>query len=446
MVDRLVVIGADAAGMSAAAQARRLQPYLEIVALEKGEWTSYSACGIPYVVGGEVAEVEDLVARTPQELRDQHKIDVRLHHEVLGIDAKERWVEVRDQLHHRTFRIDFDQLHVATGARPTRPDLPGIDGTGVYGVQTLDDAKVLLDRARTGRCDTVVVVGGGYIGLEMAEAFVRRGAAVTLVERGEQVMHTLDPDMAERLLAPMRGLGIDVRLGTRVTGFEPDRVHLGDESLEADLVVLGLGVTPNGELAGEAGAALGARGAIAVDPRQRTTIDGVYAAGDCATSHHIVSGRQVHVALGTVANKQGRVAGTNLGGGYARFAGVVGTAITKVCEVEVARTGLTEREVAAAGFEADSTTIESTTRAGYLPNSPTMALKMLAERGTGRLLGAQIVGGAGAGKRIDTIATALHARMRVDEVVDLDLAYAPPMGTTWDPVTLAARRLQGIRG
>jgi NADPH-dependent 2,4-dienoyl-CoA reductase/sulfur reductase-like enzyme len=441
MVERLVVIGADAGGMAAAAQARRLQPYLEIVALEKGGWTSYSACGIPYLIGGEVAEIDDLVALTPQELRDQHKVDVRLHHEALGIDAKERWIEVRDQLRQRSYRLEFDQLHVATGARPTRPELPGIDGASVLGVQTLDDAKALLDRARTSRCESVVVVGGGYIGLEMAEAFVRRGATVTLVEGGDHVMHTLDPDMAARLLEPMRGLGIDVRLGTKVTGFEPGRVHLGDDALAADLVVLGLGVTPNGELAGEAGVALGARGAIAVDPRQRTSLEGVYAAGDCATSHHIVSGRQVHVALGTVANRQGRVAGTNLGGGYARFRGVVGTAITKVCALEVARTGLTEREAATAGFETTTTTVESTTVAGYLPDPPSMALKMVAERGTGRLLGAQIVGGTGSGKRIDTVATALHARMRVDEVVDLDLAYGPPMGTVWDPVALAARRL-----
>jgi NADPH-dependent 2,4-dienoyl-CoA reductase/sulfur reductase-like enzyme len=441
MVERLVVVGADAAGMSAATQARRLQPYLEIVALEKGSWTSYSACGIPYLVGGEVDELDDLVARTPQELRDQHKIDVRLQHEVLGVDAEERWVEVRDQQRHRTFRLEFDQLHVATGARPTRPDLPGIDGVGVLGVQTLDDARELLDRARTSRCDSVVVVGGGYIGLEMAEAFVRRGAQVTLVEGYDQVMRTLDPDMAERLLPPMRGLGIDVRLRQEVTAFEPGRVHLGDGSIEADLVVLGLGVTPNSELLSQAGAAIGHRDAIEVDRRQRTSLDGVYAAGDCATSRHLVSGRQVHVALGTVANKQGRVAGTNLGGGYATFRGIVGTAVTKVCELEVARTGLTEHEAAVAGFDIATTTVESTVHAGYLPDPPNMIVKLLAERGSGLLLGGQIVGGRGAGKRIDTIATALHARLRVDEVAELDLAYAPTSGTVWDPIALAARRL-----
>jgi NADPH-dependent 2,4-dienoyl-CoA reductase/sulfur reductase-like enzyme len=440
MVERLVVIGADAAGMSAATQARRLQPYLEIVALEKGSWTSYSACGVPYLVGGEVARLEDLVVRTPQELRDQHKIDVRLQHEVLGIDARERWVEVRDQQRHRTFRLEFDQLHVATGARPTRPDLPGIDGVGVLGVQTLDDARELLDRARTSRCESVVVVGGGYIGLEMAEAFVRRDAKVILVEGNDELMHTLDPDMSERLLGPMRGLGIEVRLGAHVTAFEPGHVHLGDEQLDADLVVLGLGVTPNSEVLADAGAETGPRHAIVVDRRQRTTLEGVYAAGDCATSHHLVSDRLLHVALGTVANKQGRVAGTNLGGGYATFGGVLGTAITKVCSLDVARTGLTEREAAAAGFDVVSATVESTAHAKYL-DAPEMVVKLLAERGSGRLLGGQIVGGPGSGKRIDTVATALHARLRVDEVADLDLAYSPTTGTVWDPVALAARRL-----
>ncbi len=436
-----MVVGADAAGMAAASQARRLQPYLEIVALEKGSWTSYSACGIPYLVGGEVAELDDLVARTPQEHRER-RIDVRLHHEVKGIDPAAGHVEVRDHAKGRTFHLDYDQLLVASGARPVRPDLPGIDGPGIHGVQTLDDASALLEHVRIERCEEVVVIGGGYIGLEMAEAFVRHGSQVTLLEGAEHLMATLDPDMADRLLDPIRGLGITVRLGVRATGFEPGRVHLDDGTeVGSDLVILGIGVTPNAELAAEAGATTGHRGAIVVDRRQRTDVEGIWAAGDCCTSLHLVSGREVHVALGTVANKQGRVAGTNLGGGYARFPGLVGTAITRVCELDVARSGLTEREVAEAGLEADSTVVESTTRAGYLPDPPSMVVKLLAERGSGRLLGGQIVGGTGAGKRIDTIATALHAGLRVDEVADLDLAYAPPMGTVWDPVAIAARRL-----
>jgi NADPH-dependent 2,4-dienoyl-CoA reductase/sulfur reductase-like enzyme len=430
--------------MTAATSARRLDGSLDIVALERGGWTSYSACGIPYLVGGEVERIEDLVARTPEALRDEHRIDVRLHHEVVAVDLDARSLEVRDHARQRTFQLGFDLLHVATGARPTRPDLPGIDGEQVKGVQTLDDAKVLLDHARTSGCRSVVVVGGGYIGLEMAEAFVRWGAAVTLVESGPQLMNTLDPEMAALLVGPMARMGISVRLDSQVAGFEPGRVLLADgAALEAELVVLGLGVTPNGELAGSAGVALGVRGAIAVNRRQQTSVAGVYAAGDCATSTDRVSGRQVHIALGTVANKQGRVAGINLGGGYATFGGVVGTAATRVCSLEVARSGLTEKEVEAAGFDAVSATIESTTHAGYLPDAAPMTVKMVAERGTGRLLGAQIVGGPGAGKRIDIVATALFAGLTVHDVVELDLAYVPPLSSVWDPVAVAARVVAG---
>lgn len=439
---RLVVVGGDAAGMSAATNARRQADDLDIVVLERGSWVSYSACGIPYLVGGEVAAVDDLVARTPERLRAEHRLDVRLEHEVEEVDLAAGHVVVRDRARQRTFTLGFDLLHLATGARPTRPPLPGIDLPHVLGVQTLGDAQALLELARTSRCEHVVVVGGGYIGLEMAEAFLRWGARVALVEAAPQLMATLDPDLAARLVAPLAALGVAVHVGTGVAGFEPGRVLLdGGEVLPADLVVLGLGVTPNAQLAEAAGLELGARGAVAVDRRQRTSADGVFAAGDCATSHHRVSGRQVHVALGTVANKQGRVAGTNLGGGYATFAGVVGTAATRICSLEVARTGLTQREVAAAGFEAEWATIEATTHAGYLPDAEPITVRLGAERGSGRLLGAQIIGGQGAGKRIDTVATALHAGLDVQDVIDLDLAYVPPLSSVWDPVAAAARAL-----
>ncbi|MGE3620404.1 MAG: FAD-dependent oxidoreductase [Acidimicrobiia bacterium] len=440
-----MVIGADAAGMTAATQARRLQPYMEIVALEKGAWTSYSACGIPYLVGGEVAALDDLVVRTPQQFREQHRIDVRTRHEVTGIDLAARQVEVHDDLRQRTLTMGFDQLVVATGARPVRPDLPGLDGEDVLGVQTLGDAQRLLERARLTGARRVVVVGGGYIGLEMAEAFVRRGASVTLVEASDQVMGTLDPDVAGHLLGPMRSLGIDVRLGAAVEGVTPGEVATSAGPVPADLVVLGLGVRPNVELAAEAGVALGPTGAIAVDRRQATSAEGVWAAGDCAEAVHLVSGRAVNVALGTVANKTGRTAGINIGGGYATFPGVLGTAITKVCEIEVARTGLTERQATAEGFRPVATTIEATPRAGYLPDPGHMWVKLVAEHGTGRLLGGQIVGrtadGGPAAKRIDTLAMALHGRLTVADLLAADLAYAPPFSSVWDPLQQAARRL-----
>jgi len=439
MAERLVVIGGDAGGMTAATNARRMRNDLEIVAFERSTRVSYSACGIPYLVSGEVAEVDALVARTPREFREANRIDVRIEHEVVGIDLDRGQVEVHDQPHGRTFRIGFDHLLIGTGARPVRPDLPGIDDELVIGVQTLDDGVRLLAQAERSRCQRVVVVGGGYIGLEMAEAFVMWGAEVTLVDGGPHLMRTLDPDMAALVTKALERHSIEVRTGVTVTGFEPGAVHTADGRIPADLVVLGLGVTPNTELAEAAGIALGARGSIKVDRRQATSHERVWAAGDCAESFHLVSQRPVHVALGTVANRQGRVAGINIGGGYATFPGVVGTAITKVCSTEVARTGLTELEAARDGFRAIGTVIESTTRAGYVPDTAPITVKLVTEVGTGRLLGGQIVGGAGAAKRIDTLAMAVTAGITADELINVDLSYAPPFSPVWDPLATAAR-------
>jgi len=438
MSRRLAVIGGDAGGMAAATQARRTDPTLEIVALERGAFTSYSACGIPYAVSGLIGSLEDLVVRTPQQHRDRSRIDVRTGHEVMAIDVDARRLEVRDHTHNRTIQVPFDELLIGTGAAPVRPDLPGIDLPFVRGVQTLDDAAMLLHDAAATGCQRVVVVGGGYIGLEMAEAFVERGLRVAVIEKGPHVMATLDADMAAPIEAAMRGLGIDVQVGNGVTGFAGKVVETERGPVPADLVVLGLGVVPLSGLARDAGVRLGVKGAIRVDRRQRTSIDGVWAAGDCCESTHLVSGRRVHVALGTVANQQARVAGVNIGGGYAAFAGVLGTAITRICATEVARTGLSEREAADAGFDAVAATIESTTVAGYLPDAPPIKVKLLAEKGTGRVLGCQIVGGRGAAKRIDVVVTAITARFDVHELAALDLAYAPPFGPLRDPVAVAA--------
>ncbi|HEX2065052.1 MAG TPA: FAD-dependent oxidoreductase, partial [Acidimicrobiales bacterium] len=311
----------------------------------------------------------------------------------------------------------------------------------VHGVQTLEDGARLLDDAASADVGQVVVVGGGYIGLEMAEAFRRRGCpSVTVVERSPEVMPTLDPDMGGLVSEAMRRSGIEVRCGVAVTGFSPAEVHTEAGDLPADLVVLGLGVAPNAGLASGAGLATGPKGAVSVDSRQRTSAEGVWAAGDCCASHHLVSRRPVHVALGTVANKQGRVAGINIGGGYATFPGVVGTAATKVCSTEVARTGLNEAEAEEAGLGFVSAKVTSSTRAHYYPGAGPVDVKLLAERRSGRLLGAQIVGSEGSAKRIDVLATALTAGMTVDEIVGLDLSYAPPVSPVWDPVLAAARR------
>ena len=440
MAERLVVVGGDAAGMSAASQVRRMRPDVDVVALEMGTRTSYAACGIPYHVAGLVPEVDDLVARTPDEFRNRQRIDVRLRSQATGIDTAAGTIEVRDLARERSYTLGYDHLLIGTGARPIRPPLPGIDVDWVAGVKTLDDSSALAARASSGELRRVVVVGAGYIGLEMAEAFVERGCEVTVVDAAPQVLGTLDADMAERVRAGMEADGITVRLGVAVQGFEDHRVVLADGALPADLAVLGIGVTPNSGLAEAAGIELGPRGAILVDRRQRTSAEGVWSAGDCATARHLLTGADVFFPLGTVANRQGRVAGINIGGGYATFGGVLGTAITKVCSTEVARTGLGEAEAAAAGFEVITAVAESRTRAHYYPGAEKIAVKVLVDRRSGRLLGGQIVGGQGAAKRIDTLATAITAGFDLDRMVDLDLAYAPPFSPVWDPVVTACRQ------
>jgi len=437
---RLVVIGGNAGGMTALSQVRRRRRDIEIVVLEKGDWVSYSSCGIPYLVGGEVAELDDLVVRTPQEFRDKLLVDVRVRHEVKAIDLAQRQLEVRDHTHERTIKIGFDELLVATGAKPIRPDLPGIDSPDIRGVQTLADAAALLDHAATIECKRVVIVGSGYIGLEMAEAFIRRGAQVTVVEGATQPMRTLDPDMGALVATALEREGVELRLGTTVEGFEKGVVHTSGGSIRADLVVLGIGVAPNTALADAAGIPLGVKGAIRVTPRQQAHTESVWAAGDCCESFHRLSREWVHIALGTVANRQGRVAGINIGGGGASFPGVLGTAVTRLCGTEMGRTGLNEHEAEAAGLDHVAVTIEATNRAGYLPEAESMTVKMLAERGTGRLLGAQIVGGNAAAKRIDVVATALWNEMSVHDMIDMDLSYAPPLSPLWDPVIVAARQ------
>jgi NADPH-dependent 2,4-dienoyl-CoA reductase/sulfur reductase-like enzyme len=440
MAERLVVVGGNAGAMGAATQAKRLRPDLEVVAFERGSHTSYSACGIPYFVGNEVSSIDRLVARSPEEHRERG-IDARLGHEVVGIDLARRVVRARDVDRRTEVDESFDLLTIGTGARAVRPPLPGIDLPFIRGVATLEDGQGLLHEAENVKCRKVVVVGGGYIGLEMAEAFTRWGADAIVIDGGSQVMRTLDPDMAQLVVDAMVEMGIPVHLGVKATGFEPGRVLTDSDSFEADIVVLGLGVKPNSDLARDAGIALGASDAIAVDDRQHTSAEGVWAAGDCCDSLHRVTGERVHIALGTVANRQARVAGINIGGGEARFPGVVGTAVTRIGETEIGRTGVTEAEATAHGMAFRSARIDSTTRAGYYPGAAPITVKLLADDPTGRIIGGQIVGGDGAAKRIDVVATAIWTGMTAEEVVSLDLSYAPPFSPVWDPVQTAARQL-----
>jgi NADPH-dependent 2,4-dienoyl-CoA reductase/sulfur reductase-like enzyme len=441
---RMVVVGGDAAGMSAASQARRRRPAedLAIVAFERGPHTSYSACGLPYYASGMVGDWERLVIRTPEQFAERD-IDARVRHRVEEIDLDARRVRVHDLEQGRSFDEPWDVLVIATGAEPIRPQVPGLDLPGVHGLSILQDG-LDLRQAVDAKPERAVVVGGGYIGLEAAEALVYRGIETALVDQAQEVMSTLDPDMGALVSQALRDAGVEVYTSEKVEAVEGDgrvrAVRTASRTLPADLVVLGIGTQPNVTLAREAGVALGPTGAIEVGPRMQTRHEGVWAAGDCVETRHLVSGGPVNYHLGTIANKQGRVCGINIGGGYATFPGALGTAVTQVWPVEVARTGLSEAELRPLGLEYEAVTIDSTTRAGYFPGAAPIRVKVIAERRSGRLLGAQIVGKEGAAKRIDVFATALWNRMTVEDMVNLDLSYAPPFSPVWDPVLIAVRK------
>jgi NADPH-dependent 2,4-dienoyl-CoA reductase/sulfur reductase-like enzyme len=444
---KLVVIGGDAAGMSAASKVRREHPDREIVVFERGRHTSYAACGMPYFIAGQVESSDRLIARRPEVFREKQNIDVRTLHEVLEIDTEQRRVRVRDLEQETTFWEDWDHLLIATGASPIVPDLPNIDAEGIFSLSTLQSGIDVFEYVETRNPGRAVVVGGGYIGIEMAEALLERGLEVALIDMAPEVMVSMDADVAEAISQAMRDAGVSVFLREKLERFEADskgtlRAVVTDrQTLEADLVILGIGVRPNAELAEAAGIELGANGAIKVNKRLETSVPRVWAAGDCAESFHLVKERQVFIALGTVANKHGLVAGINISGGTMEFPGVLGTAITRFQDLEISRTGLSEREAEEIGIPFRAKTVDALTRSHYFPGTAKVKVKLLAEEATGRLLGGQIVGGKGAAKRIDTIAAAITARLTAEQLVYMDLSYAPPFSPVWDPVQTAARTL-----
>lgn len=338
----------------------------------------------------------------------------------------------------------YDELVIATGATPFVPDAPGASARGIFGISSLQSGINVRKYIETEQPKSAVIVGGGYIGLEMAEALVAIGMNVSLVERGAQVMGSLDEDMAVLVSAALEEAGVHLYRQESLIAFETTagKIHAvttDKRTIPADMVILGMGVSPNSSLAAAAGIPLGAKGAIRVNERMQTEVPGIWAAGDCAESFHLVSRKPVFIPLGTIANKHGRVAGINLGGGYATFPGIVGTAVTKVCSVEVGRTGLHEKEIRQLGLEYVSAKIESKTKIGYFPDSGRITVKILAEKGSGRLLGGQIIGAPGSAKRIDAFAVALHARFNLEEMINLDLGYAPPFSPVWDAAHIAAR-------
>ncbi len=446
MPKRLIVIGADAAGMSAASEARRADPALEIVAYDRGGFASYSQCGLPYWIGGVVAERDQLFARSVAAFAAQ-RITIHLHHEVAAIDPARGRVTVRDLAGGREFAAEYDHLLLATGATPLPLALPGLDLAGVFALDVMEDAIAIRDHIARHQPRDAVIVGGGYIGLAMAENLTALGMRVRLVQRGEQLFGIIDPELATQINDALARHGVDLQLcdtvveGCAGTHGRVEHVHTAAGEVPADLVILAPGIVPAVGLARDAGIVLGATGAIAVDDHQRTNLPGHYAAGDCAEVWHRVLRRPVWAALGTIANKQGRVAGRVIAGGESTYGGVVGTAITRVFDLEIGRTGLTEREAREAGLDAVATTLDSTDRAGYMPDNLPLTLRLVAERGTGRLLGGQAVGLAGIAQRIDVLATALYADLTLTDLTRLDLEYAPPFNSVWDPIQVAATSL-----
>jgi NADPH-dependent 2,4-dienoyl-CoA reductase/sulfur reductase-like enzyme len=453
MGSRVVVIGGDAGGMSAAAELRRRLPESdEVVVIERTDRTSYSACGIPYWVAGAVGSADDLVARSPEEHR-RRGIDLRTATEATAIDVDAGEVVLRNDEVEES--LAYDRLVIATGAEPVRPDLPGIEGEGIFGIQTLSDGQEVID-ALSVDPEHVVVVGSGYIGLEMAEACTERGIDSTVVEAHDTPLSILEPALGEKVADAMRGRGITLHTGTKVTGFTVGEGRVSGveiatsdqhgDTLPADVVILGLGVGARSEIAQKAGLPTGARGGIVVDSSQRVEgFDDIWAAGDCVVTRDRITGELVHVPLGTHANKQGIVVADSIAAELLdeeprlEFPGIVQTAITKFCNLEVSRTGLGEQQARDAGFDPVMESIDTTTIAGYFPNAGDMTVLMVADRASRRLLGVQIVGERNAGLRIDAAATAITAEMTVDDVMMLDLAYAPPFASVWSPLLVAAR-------
>lgn len=440
MPQRVVVVGGGAAGMSAASAARRTDRQASVTVLEQGPYASYGVCGIPYFLGGVVPRGEDLIAVPPEDFRAKRDIDLRLRVAVEAIDLDRKLVTTSG-----AEPLSFDSLVFAAGAAPIVPDVPGVADRRVVTVRRLEDAMAL--RQLLPSIGRAVVVGAGYVGLEMAEALCEHSIAVTVVDRLSRVMSTVDQTIASIAEEEVRR-HCDVRLGAELVAIEPGpssvRVVLSDGSIETDLVVLALGVRPTTSLLTAQGLTFLPNGALIVDDRLRTSHDAVWAAGDCVAVHHRVLDAPAFVPLGPAANKAGRVAGISAAGGDSTFAGVVGTAVVKIFDLTIAHSGLTLVDAEAAGLDAVATEITAKSRAKYYPGAEPMRVRLIHTR-DGRVLGGQLAGRDGAALRVDVIAAALHARMSIDDLADLDLAYAPPFSPVYDPLTQAAQAAQFAR-
>lgn len=441
---KFVIIGGDAAGMSAASRAKRNDANLEVIVLEQTTDVSYSACGMPYNVADASRDMDDLVVRHARVFREKQGIDLRVGHRAERIDRFARRVLGRTA-EGEAFAIDYDKLLIATGARPIRLNMPGIDLPGVLTLKSLDDGRRIKSYMVSNDVKKAVIIGMGYIGLEMAEAFHTRGVAVTMVEALPRLLPYLPDELAQVVLKELEDKGVEVRLGAKAEAIRQEGsglvLDVGSEAFAADMVLAAVGVVPNSELAAEAGLDLGPAKSIAVDNTLLTSDPDIYAVGDCADAFHVVSGQRVWIPLALRANRGGWAVGDNVTGRNVELPGIVGSAVFKCLDMEVARSGLSFAEAESAGFEPLEEVIRSRSRAHAHPGNETLHVHLIADKNTGKLLGGSLVGKDGAAHRINSLAVALHAGMTVSEFFQCDMAYAPPFSPVWDPLLTGANQL-----
>ena len=444
---KVVIVGGGAGGATAAARIRRLDEQAEIVVFERSGYISYANCGLPYYIGGVITDQAELTLQTPESFWQRFRVDMRVRHEVIAIHPERKAVSVRNLSTGETFEESYDKLLLSPGAKPTQPELPGVGQ--VFTLRTVEDTLRIHEFVKTHHPRSVVLAGGGFISLEMAENLRELGMEVTMVQRPKQLMNPFDPEMASFIHAKMRKKGVRLLLGHTVEGFEeaPGGVRVllkGAEPLEAELVVLAIGVTPDTQLAKEAGLELGVKGSIAVNDRMETSVPDIYAVGDAVQVQHFVTGEHTLISLAGPANKQGRIAADNICGGNSRYQGSQGSSVVKVFDMTAAATGINEQAARKAGIECDKVYLSPASHAGYYPGGRLLNMKVLFEKNTYRLLGAQIVGSEGVDKRIDVLATAIRAGLTALDLKDLDLAYAPPYSSAKDPVNMAGFMIENL--
>ena len=439
---KIVIVGGVAGGATAAARLRRLDEQAEIVVFERSGYVSYANCGLPYYIGGVIEDPENLTLQTPESFFARFRVDMRVRHEVTAIHPERKFVSVKSLETGEEFEERYDKLLLSPGAKPTQPRLPGVGLGKLFTLRTVEDTFRIKDYIRAHRPRSVVLAGGGFIGLELAENLRELGMEVTIVQRPRQLMNPFDPDMAAFIHGEARRHGIRLALGHTVEGFAErnggvDVLLKDSEPLHADMVVLAIGVTPDTALAKAAGLELGLKGSIVVNDRMETSVPDIYAVGDAVQVKHYVTGQDAVISLAGPANKQGRIAADNICGGDSRYLGSQGSSVIKVFDLTAASTGINETTAKKAGLDAEAVVLSPMSHAGYYPGGKLMTMKVVFERGTFRLLGAQIVGYEGVDKRIDVLAAAIHAGLTAIQLKDLDLAYAPPYSSAKDPVNMA---------